>query len=103
MDQTFEYMNYSKKRSTIIAVIILVGVFSNIPVSKAGEPPKLVLISFGGLRWDYLDDVDNLNNFKSLKSVGSYSDYVTNNFVSESLPNQWSIVTGIVLKGLYYF
>ena len=58
--------------------------------------PKLLVISFSGLRWDYLKNYNEsiISNFNYLQSIGSHADYVTNNFVTDSLSNQWSIVTG---------
>ncbi len=82
-------------------MIILVQIFSGFLRTRADKPPKLVLISFGGLRWDYLDNINNLQNFKLLKSISSYPDCVTNDFISESLPSQWSMVTGVYLLFLF--
>lgn len=60
--------------------------------------PKLLIVSFGGLRWDYLKKYQDLKNFNYLKRIGSYSNYITNSFVSESVPNQWSIITGLEVR-----
>ena len=56
--------------------------------------PLLLLISFDGFRWDYLNH-HNLTNFDSLKQNGTYADYIYNQFVTVTLPNHWSIVTGL--------
>lgn len=64
--------------------------------------PKLLVISFGAFRWDYLTTTKTTKRNESavetlnyLQSIGSHADYVTNNFVTDSLSNQWSIVTGL--------
>lgn len=58
------------------------------------EPPKLLIVSFGGLRWDYLNNLTDLENFNYLKNYGAYAEYINPGFLTESLPSQWSIVTG---------
>ena len=68
--------------------------FSVIRTHSHSSEPLLLLVSFDGFRWDYLNN-HNLTNFNSLKEDGAYSDYIINNFVTVTLPNFWSIVTGL--------
>jgi predicted AlkP superfamily pyrophosphatase or phosphodiesterase len=54
--------------------------------------PTLILISFDGFRWDYLQKV-NTTTLSSLAKHG-VSSSVVNNFVTRTFPNHYSIVTG---------
>lgn len=81
---TTSYINY--------VVIFLKIIYIN--ATENDKVPKLLVFSFGGLRWDYMK-THNLTNFKYLQSIGSYTDYITNQYSTESVPNQWSIVTGL--------
>ena len=54
--------------------------------------PTLILISFDGFRWDYLEKV-NTTTLSWLAKHG-VSATVVNNFVTKTFPNHYSIVTG---------
>ena len=54
--------------------------------------PTLILISFDGFRWDYLQKV-NTTTLACLAKHG-VSAAVVNNFVTKTFPNHYSIVTG---------
>lgn len=56
--------------------------------------PMLLLVSFDGFRWDYLN-MYNLTNFNYLKNLGSHADYIINSFSTVTFPNHWTIVTGL--------
>jgi len=56
--------------------------------------PLLLLVSFDGFRWDYLNH-HNLTNFNSLKQNGTYADFIYNSFATVTFPNHWTIVTGL--------
>jgi predicted AlkP superfamily pyrophosphatase or phosphodiesterase len=58
------------------------------------EHPLLLLVSFDGFRWDYLNH-HNLTNFNRLKIMGSHADYIYNSFSTVTFPNHWTIVTGL--------
>lgn len=87
----------------VIALLLLVCRLnlSSCDKQAAKTIPKLLVISFGAFRWDYLTTAKTTRNESSvetlnyLQSIGSHADYVTNNFVTDSLSNQWSIVTGL--------
>ena len=63
------------------------------------EISKLLLISFDGFRWDYLDMVKRANiptpYFDSLIAEGVKAKWVKNAFVTVTFPNHFSIVTGM--------
>ncbi len=48
---------------------------------KHSDKPLLLLVSFDGFRWDYLNKY-NLPNFNSLKKNSSYADFIYNQFVT---------------------
>jgi hypothetical protein len=51
---------------------------------KHSDKPLLLLVSFDGFRWDYLNKY-NLPNFNSLKRNSSYADFIYNQFVTGKL------------------
>ena len=75
-------------------LFIYLNQFSVVNNHAHSSEPLLLLISFDGFRWDYLNH-HNLTNFNSLKEDGAYSDYIYNNFATVTFPNHWSIVTGL--------
>lgn len=57
--------------------------------------PPLLLISFDGFRWDYLTRI-NAPNFHIFLSNGvTARQGIKNVFVTNTLPNHWSLVTGL--------
>ncbi|CAF0706694.1 unnamed protein product [Brachionus calyciflorus] len=61
---------------------------------RHNDLPTLLLVSFDGFRWDYID-MYNLTNFNYLKNLGSHADYIRNSFSTVTFPNHWTIVTGL--------
>ena len=63
-----------------------------------GEGSKVLLISFDGFRHDYLKKTQESGrstpNFDRLRYGGVEADYVKNNFITDTFPNHYSIVTG---------
>lgn len=57
------------------------------------EKPLVLLVSFDGFRWDYLNK-HNLENFNSLKKNGSHADYIHNQFTTATFPSHYTIITG---------
>ena len=74
-------------RAWICLSFLLAGV-----VGHEERIPSLILISFDGFRWDYLQKV----NTKTLSWLAKHgvSASVVNNFVTKTFPNHYSIVTG---------
>lgn len=60
----------------------------------ARERSKLLLVSFDGFRWDYLDRVPT-PNFHILIDEGVMVEQVENAYITKTLPNHYSLVTGL--------
>lgn len=58
------------------------------------ERPKLLLVSFDGFRWDYIDRVPT-PNFLSITDTGVKVEFVENAYITKTLPNHYSLVTGL--------
>lgn len=56
--------------------------------------PKLLLVSFDGFRWDYVDRVPT-PNFHSLMDEGVTVEQVQNAYITKTFPNHYSLVTGL--------
>jgi predicted AlkP superfamily pyrophosphatase or phosphodiesterase len=68
--------------------------YSTVNSHKHSTEPLLILVSFDGFRWDYLN-THNLTNFNTLKNDGVYTDYIYNAFATVTFPNHWTLVTGL--------
>ena len=51
--------------------------------SKNAKRNKLILISFDGMRWDYLDKYGPFKNFDELRTKGVYTDGLQSQFVTK--------------------
>ncbi|KAJ3604853.1 hypothetical protein NHX12_026905 [Muraenolepis orangiensis] len=60
----------------------------------AVDRPKLLLLSFDGFRWDYVDRVPT-PNFRALKREGVKVKVVENAYITKTFPNHYSLVTGL--------
>ncbi|XP_029451928.1 ectonucleotide pyrophosphatase/phosphodiesterase family member 5 [Rhinatrema bivittatum] len=58
------------------------------------DPPKVLLISFDGFRWDYIYKVPT-PSFHKIIDDGVYVKQVTNIFITKTYPNHYSMVTGL--------
>lgn len=58
------------------------------------DRPKLLLLSFDGFRWDYIDRVPT-PNFHSLMDEGVTVEQVENAYITKTFPNHYSLVTGL--------
>eukprot|EP00794_Sanderia_malayensis_P017338 gene17338-19069_t len=61
---------------------------------KAFRFPTVILISFDGFRWDYLDRL-NLKNFKYIMENGVRANSLESSFVTKTFPNHFTLVTGL--------
>ncbi|XP_035686325.1 bis(5'-adenosyl)-triphosphatase ENPP4-like [Branchiostoma floridae] len=62
------------------------------------DGPLLLLVSFDGFRYDYLDrsqDRVQLPNFKYLVQTGVRAKWVHNSFITKTFPNHFTIATGM--------
>ncbi|XP_034017534.1 ectonucleotide pyrophosphatase/phosphodiesterase family member 5 [Thalassophryne amazonica] len=58
------------------------------------ERPKLLLVSFDGFRWDYVNRVP-MTNFHALQEEGVKVERVENTYITKTFPNHYSLVTGL--------
>ncbi|XP_029903094.1 ectonucleotide pyrophosphatase/phosphodiesterase family member 5 [Myripristis murdjan] len=58
------------------------------------DHPKLLLVSFDGFRWDYVDRVPT-PNFHALMDEGVRVEKVENTYITKTFPNHYSLVTGL--------
>lgn len=58
------------------------------------ERPKLLLVSFDGFRWDYIDRVPT-PNFHKIMEDGVMVEQVENIYITKTFPNHYSLVTGL--------
>ena len=56
--------------------------------------PYVILVSFDGFRYDYMEKVD-APNFKAIVKNGTHADGLIPSFPSKTFPNHYSIVTGL--------
>lgn len=89
-------------KNVTVLLVLLNCLTSVVVCSESNKPPKLLIVSFGGLRWDYLNNITGLVNFDYLKNNGASARYVNSGKLTESLPSQWSIATGINLLNLTF-
>uniref|UniRef100_A0A3Q3VLH1 Uncharacterized protein n=1 Tax=Mola mola TaxID=94237 RepID=A0A3Q3VLH1_MOLML len=61
---------------------------------SARERPKLLLVSFDGFRWDYIDRVPT-PNFNIVIEEGVMVREVENVYITKTFPNHYSLVTGL--------
>lgn len=64
---------------------------------NARERPKLLLLSFDGFRWDYIDRVPT-PNFNSIMDDGVMVKQVENAYITKTFPNHYSLVTGLYVE-----
>ncbi|XP_039260600.2 bis(5'-adenosyl)-triphosphatase enpp4-like isoform X2 [Styela clava] len=86
-------MNTMEKCKVMVAVLI----YSHSMIlcwSHAKSAPKLLVISFDGFRWDYLDKTDT-PNFDRIANNGVRAKWVKDSFLTVTFPNHYTIATGL--------
>src|SRR4029078_11143257 len=63
-------------------------------VSQTGQTPILVLVSFDGWRWDYIDRFPT-PNLRTLAARGALAERLIPSFPPLTFPNHYTIVTGL--------
>lgn len=58
------------------------------------QKPTVLIVSFDGFRWDYMDKVQT-KNLDYIVNTGVKAKYVENTFVTKTFPNHFTIVTGL--------
>jgi predicted AlkP superfamily pyrophosphatase or phosphodiesterase len=80
------------RRLAILLALVLIGAA---PASRAaGEPPILILVSFDGWRWDYIDR-QPAPNLRALAARGVRATAMIPSFPVLTFPNHYTIVTGL--------
>lgn len=64
------------------------------PLSYQGKHDKLLLVSFDGFRWDYVNRVPT-PNFCALMEEGVQVERVENTYITKTFPNHYTLVTGL--------
>ena len=73
-----------------VSILISMSFF----VNTSGKD-TVILVSFDGFRWDYLDmNRTNTENFDSIIQEGVRAEYVQNVFPTVTFPNHYTILTG---------
>jgi len=72
----------------------ILSFFLFVVLSFAAEKPYVLLISFDGFRWDYVDKTE-LPNFNYLIAHGVKAESMQPVFPSKTFPNHYSIITGM--------
>ena len=80
------------RRLTILLALVLACAA---PSPRAGgEPPLLILVSFDGWRWDYIDRQPS-PNLRALAARGVHATALIPSFPVLTFPNHYTIVTGL--------
>src|SRR5262245_15708381 len=75
-----------------LVAILALGVFGR--ADQERRAPILVLVSFDGWRWDYIDRA-NVPHLRALALRGARAESLIPMFPSRTFPNHYSIVTGL--------
>jgi predicted AlkP superfamily pyrophosphatase or phosphodiesterase len=79
-----------------LAVVLALAFLCSAPAAQqpAGAPPILVLVSFDGWRWDYIDR-QPAPNLKALAARGVRAEKMIPSFPVLTFPNHYTLVTGL--------
>ena len=79
------------ERSIIVLFLVVAAIHAN---NHARQ--KVLLVSYDGFRWDYLDKISNKVNFERIINGGVYAEKgLQNSFITKTLPNHYTLVTGL--------
>ncbi len=81
-----------KKVLFFVFVLALVSCTSN--KQKSDSEPYVLMISFDGFRYDYVERY-NAPNFKHFIAKGVASESILSTFPSKTFPNHYSLITGL--------
>lgn len=76
-----------------LAIFIFLELFGSY-VAHFSRDPTVLLISFDGFRWDYMDKT-RTENLDFVVRSGVKAKYMENTFVTKTFPNHFTIVTGL--------
>jgi len=78
----------------LLVLLLAVGCASRAPLPQPDSAPLLVLVSFDGFRWDYVDRPP-AGNLRRLAARGVRAAGLIPGHPSKTIPNHYSIVTGL--------
>ncbi|KAI7790002.1 ectonucleotide pyrophosphatase/phosphodiesterase family member 5 [Triplophysa rosa] len=78
-------------RSCFLCFLLVLLTLSS---SQQEEESKLLLVSFDGFRWDYVNRVPT-PNFHALMEEGIQVEQVVNTYITKTYPDHYSLVTGL--------
>lgn len=77
-----------------VALAVVCLMVSVIGYGQPNNDAYVILLSFDGFRYDYVDRYD-VPNFRKLRESGSHATGLIPSFPSKTFPNHYSIVTGL--------
>jgi len=80
--------------SILVTSIIISCQTSTIKLQSKPNNNYIILVSFDGFRWDYMEKTDT-PNLDRLVTSGVKADALISSFPSKTFPNHYSIVTGL--------
>lgn len=78
----------------VILIFFSILLYPTDGLTQAKDTPYVILVSFDGFRYDYVEKYD-LPNFKSFIKKGSASEGMIPSFPSKTFPNHYTLVTGL--------
>lgn len=85
-------------RAALLLLVALVGCGAPRPVAQRAPfvpaPPRVILISFDGFRWDYINRPAAVN-LRALAARGVRAERMVASFPSKTFPNHYTLVTGL--------
>src|SRR6202171_3510327 len=81
-----------RRLAVLLALVLLCA--APAPRGAAGDPPILILVSFDGWRWDYIDR-QPAPNLRALAARGVRTTAMIPSFPVLTFPNHYTIVTGL--------
>ena len=92
----FRHLPSITTTAVLIFCVLDLSNSSSIHSSVTHEIPKVLLVSFDGFRWDYLNNRTKTPNFNYIKQNGVHATRgLVNAFITKTLPNHYAIVTGL--------
>lgn len=87
--------NYSSYK--LLPLLLFSTIFTILTKSEeTSSKNRLLLISFDGFRWDYLDNHKaETKNIQKLANLGLRAKWTKDQFITKTFPNHWTIATGL--------
>lgn len=83
-----------KKVKNLVVIFLIITAISTNLWSQENEKPYVILISFDGFRWDYVNK-GITPNLKKMEMNGVSASSLRPVFPSKTFPNHYSIITGL--------